>query len=94
MSVITIVWMSLRPFRQQLLESEIAFCDICHKNCISMADFVSHHECVHLCLPLFICPVCHFSYITRSCLRMHITKFHGGLSSTQQSLSFNYNFRN
>ena len=58
----------IRPFRQQLLESETAFCDICHKNCISMADFISHHECVHLCLPPFICPVCHFSYITHSCL--------------------------
>ena len=37
-----------------------------------------HQECVHLCLPLFVCPVCHFAYITRSCLRMHITESHGG----------------
>ena len=84
----------IQPFRQQLLESETAFCDICHKNCISIVDFVLHHECVHLCLPLFVCPVCHFTYITHSCLQMHITEFHGGPSSAQQSLSFNYNFKN
>ena len=61
------------PFRQQLLESKTAFCDICHKNCISIVDFVFHHECVHLCLPFFVCPVCcHLTYITRSCLWMHI----------------------
>ena len=63
----------LRPYRQQLLKSETAFCDICHKNCTSSADFVLHQECVHLCLPLFVCPVCHFTYITHSCLQMHIT---------------------
>ena len=33
---------------------------------------------VHLCLPLFVCPICHFTYITHSCLCMHITEFHGG----------------
>ena len=31
-----------------------------------------------LCLPLFVCPICHFTYITHSCLRMHITESHGG----------------
>ena len=68
----------IMPYRQQLLESETAFCDICHKNCPSPADFVLHQECVHLCLLLSACPVCHFTYITRSCLRMHITESHGG----------------
>ena len=82
------------PFRQQLLESETAFCGICHKNCTSVVDFVLHQEWVHLCLPLFVCLVCHFTYVTQSCLQMHITEFHGGLSSAQQSLSFNYNFKN
>ena len=51
------------PFRQQLLESETAFCSICCKNCISVVDFILRHEWVHLCLPLFVCPVCHFTYI-------------------------------
>ena len=83
----------IQPFRQQLLDSEMAFCGICHKNCPSVVDFVLHHEWSHLCLPLFVCPVCHFIYITWSCLQMHITKIHGGLSSAQQSLSFNYNFK-
>ena len=59
-------------------ESETSFCDTSHKNCTSPADFILHQECVHLCLPLFVCPICHFTYITRSCLRMHITEFHGG----------------
>ena len=68
----------IQPYRRQLLESETSFCDICHKSCISPADFVLHQERVHLCLPLFICPICHFTYITRSCLRMHITESHGG----------------
>ena len=68
----------IQPYRRQLLESETSFCDICHKNCTSPADFVSHQERVHLCLPLFVCPICHFTYITRSCLRMHITESHGG----------------
>ena len=68
----------IQPYRQQLLESETSFCDICHKSCISPADFVLHQERVHLCLPLFVCPICHFTYITRSCLRMHITESHGG----------------
>ena len=68
----------IQPYRQQLLESETSFCDICHKNCTSPADFVLHQERVHLCLPLFVCPICHFTYITRSCLRMHITESHGG----------------
>ena len=68
----------IQPFRQQLLEFETAFCDVCHKNCTSPADFVLHQECVHLCLPLFACPVCHFTYITCFCLQMHITESHGG----------------
>ena len=68
----------IQPYREQLLESETAFCDICHKNCISPADFVSHQERVHLCLPLFVCPICHFTYITHSCLHMHITESNGG----------------
>ena len=58
----------IQPYRQQLLKSETAFCDICHKNYVSPVDFVLHQECVHLCLPLFACPVCHFTYITCSCL--------------------------
>ena len=58
-----VIW----PYRQQLLESETAFCDICHKNCLSPADFVLHQKCVHLCLPPFACPVCHFTYITHYC---------------------------
>ena len=69
-----VIW----PYRQQLLKSETAFCNICHKNCVSPADFVLHQEHVHLCLPLFACPVCHFTYITHSCLQMHITESHGG----------------
>ena len=68
----------IQPYRWQLLESETSFCDICHKNCTSPADFVLHQERVHLCLPLFVCPICHFTYITHSCLRMHITESHGG----------------
>ena len=68
----------IQPYRQQLLKSETAFCDICHKNCISPADFVLHQERVHLCLPLFVCPICHFTYITHSFLWMHITESHGG----------------
>ena len=77
-SIITAVQTSYSPYRRQLLESETSFCDVCHKNCTSPADFVLHQECVHLCLPLFVCPVCHFTYITHSCLRMHITESHGG----------------
>ena len=76
-SVITVVQTSYSP-TDELLESETAFCDICHVNCISPTDFVLHQECVHLCLPLFVCPICHFTYITHSCLRMHITEYHGG----------------
>ena len=45
---------------------------------MSPADFVLHQEHVHLCLPLFFCPICHFTYITHSCLQMHITESHGG----------------
>ena len=71
----------IQPYRQQLLKSETAFCDIFHKNCVSPADFVLHQECVHLYLPLFVCAICHFTYITHSCLRMHITEFHGGLET-------------
>ena len=89
-SCVDVIW----PFRQQLLESETAFCDICHKNCISIVDYIFHHECMHLCLPLFVCPVCCLSYLTRSCLQMHVTEFHGGLSSAQQFLSFSRNPKN
>ena len=67
----------VQPFRQQLLKSEMAFCGICHKNCPSVVDFILHHKWSHLCLPLFVCPVCHFTYITQSCLQMHITEIHG-----------------
>ena len=77
MSVITNVQMTYGP-TDKLLKFETAFCDICHKNCLSPADFVLHQECVHLCLPLFACPVCYFTYITCSCLQMHITESHGG----------------
>ena len=80
-SVITIVQMSLQPYRWQLLESETAFCDIGHKNCTSPANFVLHQNHVHLCLPLFVCPICHFTYITHSCLCMHITESHGVLKT-------------
>ena len=43
--------------------------------------FVLYQERVHLCLPLFVCPICHFTYITCSCLWMHITESHGGLET-------------
>ena len=78
----------IQPYRQQLLESETSFCDICHKNCTSPADFVLHQEHVHLCLPLFVCPVCHFTYITRSCLCMHITESHGGPATAISLIKF------
>ena len=29
----------IRPYRQQLLESETAFCDVCHKNCTFSSRF-------------------------------------------------------
>ena len=80
----------IQPYRWQLLESETSFCDICHKNCTSPADFVFHQERVHLCLPLFVCPICHFTDITRSCLCMHITESHGGLET---AIFFNLRFR-
>ena len=70
-----------QPYRQQIPKSKTAFCNICHKNCISPTDFVFHQECAHLCLPLFACPVCPFTYITHSCLQMHITESHGGLKT-------------
>ena len=71
----------IQPYRWQLLKSETSFCDICHKHCTSPADFVLHQECVHLCLPLFVCPICYFTYITHSCLCIHITEFHGSLET-------------
>ena len=77
-SLITAVQMSYSLTDNNYLSPRRLFCDICHKNCISPADFVLHQERVHLCLPLFVCPICHFTYITRSCLRMHITESHGG----------------
>ena len=45
----------IRPYRQQLLKSETAFCDICHKNCISPADFV--YVCHYLLVPFVILPI-------------------------------------
>ena len=80
------------PFHEQLILAETAFCGICHKNCPSVADFVLHHECTHLCIPLFVCTVCHYPYITRSALQMHITGVHKREVSVQQTMSFNYNF--
>ena len=68
----------IQPYRQHLLKSETSFCDICHKNCMSPSDYVLHQEHIHLCLPLFVCPICHFTYITPSCLCMNITESHGG----------------
>ena len=76
----------IQPYRQQLLESGTSFCDIYHKNCTSPADFVLHQEHVHLCLPLFVCPVCHFTYITCSCLCIHITESHGGPETAISSI--------
>ena len=46
----------IQPYRWQLLESETAFCDICHKDCISPADFVLHQEHVHLCFLYWFVP--------------------------------------
>ena len=84
--IIIAVQTSYSPTDDQLLESETSFCDICHKNCTSPADFVLHQERVHLCLPLFVCPICHFTYITCSCLCMHITEFHGGPETAISSI--------
>ena len=80
--IIIAVQTSYSPTDDSLLKSETSFCDICHKNCTSPADFVLHQECVHLCLPLFVCPICHSTYITHSCLHMHITESDGGLENS------------
>ena len=42
--------------------------------------FYTRNVFIYVCLYLF-CPICHFTYITRSCLRMHITESHGGLET-------------
>ena len=60
-SIITVVQMSYSPTDDSYLSlRQPFFCDICHKNCISPADFVLHQEHVHLCLPLFVCPIWSF----------------------------------
>ena len=47
-----------------VLESETSFCDICHKNCTSQQILLYIKSVFILCLPLFVCPICHFTYIT------------------------------
>ena len=81
MSVITAVPMSYDPSDNSYSSLKQPSVMFVAKNCTSPADFVLHQECVHLCLPLFVCPICHFTYITHSCLQMHITESHGGLST-------------
>ena len=39
--------------------------------------FYTKNMFIYVCLYLFV-PICHFTYITRSCLCMHITESHGG----------------
>ena len=84
MSVITDVWTSYGPTDNSYLSLKQLSVIFVIK-IVSPADFVLHQEHVHLCLPLFACPLCHFTYITCSCLRMHITEAHGG-SETAISL--------
>ena len=81
-----------RPFREHLVESETECCGACHKHCPNPADYILHHECSHLCAPVFLCLVCCFPYMTHTALTMHITEIHGGSVSAQRQLSFNYNF--
>ena len=80
-SVITVVRTSYSPTDDSYLSLKHLSVIFCHKNCTSPADFVLHQECLHLCLPLFVCPICHFTYIPHSCLCMHITESHGGLKA-------------
>ena len=82
----------IQPYRWQLLKSETSFCDICHKNCTSPADFVLHQECVHLCLPLFVC-LSYFSFhLYYSILIMYA---HYWISwRSRNSNFFNLEFRN
>ena len=77
---------SIQPYREQLVLSETAFCGICCESCPSPADYVLHHECNHLCIPLFVCVVCRYPFITHSALQMHITEIHGGPVNIQQIL--------
>ena len=82
-SLITAVQMSYSLTDNNCLSLRRLFCDICHKSCISPADFVfTPGTCPFMSALYFICPICHFTYITRSCLHMHITESHGGLSNS------------
>ena len=94
MSVIMVVWTSYNP-------SDNSYLSLKQPSVASATRTVllwwisSYIMSEHICaFTLFVCLVCYFTYVTQSCLQMHITEFHGGLSSAQQSLSFNYNFKN
>ena len=80
----------------KLLESETSFCDICHKNCTSPADFCFLHQenMFHLCVP-FICfvPICPFLLIL---LILVLRYAHHGIFMVvwKTAIFFNLGFRN
>ena len=80
-SIITVVQMSYSPTDDSysnLKQLSVIFVI----KIVFLQQILSYNqECVHLCLPLFVCPICHFTYITHSCLWMHITESHGGLET-------------
>ena len=43
----------IQPYRQQLLESETSFCDICHKNCTS-PQILFYTKNMFICVYLYL----------------------------------------
>ena len=80
-SVITVVQTSYSPTDDSYLSLKHLSVIFVTKIVLLLWILFYNQERVHLCLPLFVCPICHFTYITHSCLHMHITEFHGGLET-------------
>ena len=77
MCVITAVWMSYNLLDNSFLCPKQPSVTFITKNCISIVDFVLHHECVHLCLPLFVCPVYHLLILPDLVYKCKLLNFMG-----------------
>ena len=79
MSIITAVWMLYNTTDNNYSSlKQLSVMFVIKIVFLQQILFCIKNVYIYKCLLLFACPVCHFTYITHSCLQMHITESHGG----------------
>ena len=80
----------LSPVRAEHIFMECQYCEKCHYKCGSLVEYVRHHDRAHRAVPVLICGLCRYPYVTGAALKFHINQFHGGVGAFDMEYNSRY----